>query len=111
VESVLARVSSSAAGGGGESQVLWLVVVRSSIVMTPMIACARPANGYIVCPVPIGGTTLQMLDAYTGRALRFLTVGGGGVAPVRPLRPLPVGSMPAGSMPGRAAWTGTNASG
>lgn len=76
LDAVLARVSTTQ---GGSSQLLWLVVVQSSIVMTPAIACAGSSSAVTVrCPVPIGGTTLQLLDAYSGRMLRFLVVGPSG---------------------------------
>jgi len=77
LDAVLARVT---AASGGVDQLLWLVVVQSSIVMTPAIACAGGSSGVSVrCPVPIGGTTLQLLDAYSGRMQRFLVVGPSGV--------------------------------
>jgi hypothetical protein len=77
VDAVLARVSTVV---GGMDQVVWLVVLQSSIVMTPAIACAGGTAAVSVrCPVPIGGTTLQLLDAYTGLMLRFLMVGPSGM--------------------------------
>jgi hypothetical protein len=77
LEAVLARAS---AAGDGFDRLAWLVVVRSSIVMTPAIACAGSSSAVSVrCTVPIGGTTLQLLDAYSGRALRFLVIGPSGL--------------------------------
>jgi hypothetical protein len=76
-DAVLARVSTA---GGGVDQLAWLVVVQSSIVMTPAIACGGGSSAVSVrCPVPIGGTTLQLLDAYSGRMLRFLVLGPSGL--------------------------------
>lgn len=77
LDAVLARVDMP---GGGVDQLVWLVVMRSSIVMTPAIACPGSSSAVSVrCPVPIGGTTLQLLDAYSGRMLRFLAVGPSGL--------------------------------
>jgi hypothetical protein len=77
LDTVLARVSTA---GGGVERIVWLVVVQSSIVMTPAIACAASSSALSVrCPVPIGGTTLQLLDAYSGRMLRFLVMGPSGL--------------------------------
>lgn len=77
LDAVLARVSIA---GGGLDRTAWLVVVRSSIVMTPAIACAGASSAVSVrCPLPIGGTTLQLLDAYSGRMLRFLVMGPSGL--------------------------------
>ncbi|HXM54708.1 MAG TPA: hypothetical protein VOB72_04905 [Candidatus Dormibacteraeota bacterium] len=76
-DAVLARVSTT---GGGLDRLVWLVVVQSSIVMTPAIACVGGSSAVrFRCPVPIGGTTLQLLDAYSGRMLRFLVVGPSGL--------------------------------
>jgi len=76
LDAVLARVS---APSGVVDQLVWLVVVQSSFVMTPAIACAGGSSAAAVrCPVPIGGTTLQLLDAYSGRMLGFLVVGASG---------------------------------
>ena len=77
LDAVLARVSTA---GGGVHQLVWLVVVQSSIVMTPAVACTGSSSARSVrCPVPIGGTTLQLLDAYSGRMLRFLVIGPSGL--------------------------------
>ena len=77
LDAVLARTS---AAGEGFDRLAWLVVVRSSIVMTPAIACTgRSAAVSVRCTVPIGGTTLQLLDAYSGRMLRFLVMGPSGL--------------------------------
>jgi hypothetical protein len=77
LDAVLARISTA---GGGVDQLVWLVVLQSTIVMTPAIGCAGSSSAVSVrCPVPIGGTTLQLLDAYTGAMLRFLMVGPSGL--------------------------------
>jgi hypothetical protein len=77
LDAVLARAS---AAGDGFDRLAWLVVVRSSIVMTPAIACTGSSSAVSVrCTVPIGGTTLQLLDAYSGRVLRFLVMGPSGL--------------------------------
>ncbi|TMC10702.1 MAG: hypothetical protein E6J41_07680 [Chloroflexi bacterium] len=77
LDAVLARASGV---GDGFDRVAWLVVVRSSIVMTPAIACTGSSSAVSVrCTVPIGGTTLQLLDAYSGRVLRFLVMGPSGL--------------------------------
>ncbi|HEY4025518.1 MAG TPA: hypothetical protein VGO86_03725 [Candidatus Dormibacteraeota bacterium] len=92
LESVLARVGTTGTAGAGHDRLMWLVVVRSSVVMLPMIVCARGPAVDTPCPpsppTPRVGTTLVMLDAHSGQLVQLLALtANGGVAPWRQVPP------------------------
>lgn len=80
-EALLATVSSSRASGVGSDRLTWLVVVRQSGLMMPLIACANPIGGPAApqpCPTPGAirfPTSIVFVDAHTGRAIEVLPVG------------------------------------
>jgi hypothetical protein len=97
LESLLARASAAGRTSIGQDHLVWLVVVRSSAVMLPMIACVRGPAIVTPCPPPVAvaGNTLAMLDASSGRMVQLLTVGPSGtVSPWRPTPGVVPGPMP-----------------
>jgi hypothetical protein len=93
MESLLAVASAAGRTSVGRDHLVWLVVVRSSAVAVPMIACARGPAIVTPCPAPVrvAGSTLVLLDARSGRMLQLLAVGPSGS--LRPWRP-PLGPGP-----------------
>jgi hypothetical protein len=88
VESTLARVSAAgAAGPVGRDRLLWLVVARPSMVMVPLIACARGPAVTTPCPpvMPAMGMALVMVDAHSGQTVYGVALTAtGGLVPWQP---------------------------
>lgn len=79
-EAVLARVSGPAGSGIGQGRLVWLVVVRSSLLVLPATACAPPVASGPACAVrdlgPVSPEAIVFVDGSSGQVLTTLPVAG-----------------------------------
>jgi hypothetical protein len=81
-EAVLARVSVTGAGPSdvGGNRLAWVVVVHSSLLVLPTVACAPPVANGPACAArrlgPVSNQAVLVVDAASGQVLATLPVGG-----------------------------------
>lgn len=84
-ESVLARVSGDGASDIGPDQLAWVIVVHSTMIVLPAVACEPPVASSPVCAVrrlgPVSNRAVVVVDASTGAVLATLPVLGPGGPP------------------------------
>jgi hypothetical protein len=77
-EAVLARANGPAASGIGQGRLVWLVVVRSSLLVLPTTACAPPVASGPACASrdmgQVSGQAIVFVDGSTGQVLTTLPV-------------------------------------
>ena len=77
-ETVLARVSGPGATGIGQGRLVWVVVVRSSLLVLPASACGPPRASGPACAAPRMGQAspqaIVLVDGSSGQVLRTVSV-------------------------------------
>ena len=84
-EAVLARVSGHSTGDIGHDRLAWVIVVHSTMLVLPAVACEPPVSSGPACAVrrlgPVSNHAVVVVDASTGAVLATLPVlGPGGLA-------------------------------
>ena len=77
-EAVLARVSGPSGSGIGQDQLVWLVVVRSNLLVLPTTYCAPPVPGGAACQSrglgAVSNQAIVFIDGLTGQVLTTVSV-------------------------------------